>query len=610
MEELRKIEKVRRLVLVTEMFKSRFNAILTLCNPARQKGMGNPFFPMRAIPVDTMPNAKGYVLMILMQRIGLLCLPKTVNLAVNDPAMYCTEKGPKSRRAAGTIMPCEKETRERRMRQGDARLKIILRREERELLQQRKEKQSFRTSGRHRFEGRMLEESDSYKQYLTTGQFDRPYSHAESSVLEEYHLKELKAEERKRRMEDEEHVRQIEEEEQRRLIEKEEQQRWLNAEEQRRWMEEEEHRKWIEDKEERARWMEETELKRQIEEKKLKRQMEEERERELMRTSVNLRSRNSVVQDLIADSLRETAISQLSVDMAQKLKQLIAEAVRSVGVGDQEERQSTFSTSRGVSGIHPRDITSSSFGRSDKEVPEGDAHYVREVDSVHQRRYDAYGSVPGRYEDKQMPHSGHFEEVYSPSVMEVDSLYQRRCGGESSGGSNNNPPHLESENSYMRQVYHSDVNTSQRQEENFDQKLNNFMRHDHLAGNYVTNAHKASQNIRPSFHSAMEQETDSNVRLRALNWNATNVDTNYIPLSSSRKQMACSTPKPPGTEDVYSPQRSNYIYRDSAPGTGFRWRDDTAQYLSLEIKDSSQGYRNRMQLGQGQDRTQCSGYYM
>jgi hypothetical protein len=671
-EELRKVQKVRRLVLVTEMFKSRFNLILTLCNPTNQQGMGNPFFPVRAIPVDMMPNAEGYVLMILMQRTGLLNLPKTLNRTVNNPAMYFTKKGSDSRRATSTLKPYEKQARQTRIMQGDARLKIISRQEKRELLQ-RKEKRSLGASGKQRFEGRELGKTDSYKQYPTTGELQRPYFDAESNVLGEYHLRELKVEEQKRQMKNEEHLRWTEEEERRRLIKKEEQRIWIEKEEQRRWMEKQEQRKWIEkeecmrqiEEEERVRrikeeermrrieeevhmrQVEEKELKRQMEEKKL-RQVEEERNRQLMRTSVNLRSTNDV-QDLIADSLREAAVSQLSPDAAQKLKQLITQAVRSVGVGNPEERQSVVSTSRGFSGIHLRDAAVSCFRGSNKEMPEGDTRYVREVDNMREHLYDAYGSVLGRSEDKQIPHSGHFEEVYSQSVVEAKNVYHYRYGGvvgrdryqhdvlkpqhsfyssrevsvphigvakaslqplklrELSSVSNNNP-RLEGETSSMRHVYCSDVNTNQRQQEKL--MLNNYTRHDVLTGNYVRNERQASQDVRPPLHSDMEQETGNNVRLRAQNWNATNAVTNCMRLFSTRKDMACSIPKPPGTEDVYFPKRSSSIFRDSAPGTNFRWQDDTASYVPPETKYSSVDYRDRMQDGQGQVRLQRARYFM
>jgi hypothetical protein len=77
MKELRKIPQVRRVVLVTEMFYSRFSPIMTLSKPTTANDMGYPFFPLRAIPVDTKPSGKGYMLLILMERIGLLSLLKS-----------------------------------------------------------------------------------------------------------------------------------------------------------------------------------------------------------------------------------------------------------------------------------------------------------------------------------------------------------------------------------------------------------------------------------------------------------------------------------------------------------------------------------------------------
>lgn len=77
MKELRKIPQVRRVVLVTEMFYSRFSPIMTLSKPTTANDMGYPFFPLRAIPVDTKPSGKGYMLLILMERIGLFSLLKT-----------------------------------------------------------------------------------------------------------------------------------------------------------------------------------------------------------------------------------------------------------------------------------------------------------------------------------------------------------------------------------------------------------------------------------------------------------------------------------------------------------------------------------------------------
>jgi hypothetical protein len=77
MKELRKIPQVRRVVLVTEMFYSRFNPIMALSKPTSANNMGYPFFPLRAIPVDTKPTGKGYLLLILMERVGLFNLVKS-----------------------------------------------------------------------------------------------------------------------------------------------------------------------------------------------------------------------------------------------------------------------------------------------------------------------------------------------------------------------------------------------------------------------------------------------------------------------------------------------------------------------------------------------------
>jgi len=44
-----------------------------------------------------------------------------------------------------------------------------------------------------------------------------------------------------------------------------------------------------------------------------------------------VRSRNNLVQDMITHSLRAAALPQLSADAAQKVKHLVAEAIRTVG---------------------------------------------------------------------------------------------------------------------------------------------------------------------------------------------------------------------------------------------------------------------------------------
>lgn len=680
MEAVRKMEKVRRLVIVTEMFKSRFSLIAALCNPSRQNGMGNPFFPVRAVPVDTMPNAGGYMLMILMERIGLHCLPRSLGLSEAHPAIHLTED-PDNYRAADILIPNRKVAKETRLGQGDARLTIISRREERELLQQREKKNLFTASRRRKFAGH---------EYQPGRNFKRPYSDDESSAMEEYDIRDLKAEEQRRwieeesirQMEDEEHMIQIEEEKQRKRREKDEQRRLM--EEHKKWVEEKEHHRQMEEKElnrqmeekEFRRKMEEKEFRRQVEEKELKRQMEQkelkrrvddQREREMMRTGLNLRNGNDMVHDLIADSLREVSIPQLSEGTAQKLKQLIAEAVKSMGTSEQGERRSVVSTSTGFGGIRPENITVSRFGRPDKETPEsrhfeeGHSRHITGVDNPYERRYAEHGGAlrrSERYEDKLMPQSGCLEEGYSQSIMKVNSLYQHgfnayegpvgrdsyqhyqtpqysvygmkevpigQTGVDRAGIQ---PPKLRDSSSvcsnsvqclegggetYMRNVYHSDVNPSQKQEQGFSQSLESYTRHSHFSGDYAKNEHQPLQDWTPSLHSAVEQGTDSYARLIALNRSLANVATSYVPLSNTRKYTACSTPKPPGTEDVNHPEGSRYFYEDTAPQitNSSHWQGDNGtSYLALEVNSSSQSYRNRMQDGQGWDRTQHTRYFM
>jgi hypothetical protein len=696
MKTIRKMMKVRRLVIVMGIFKSWFGLIAELCNPSRANGMGNPFFPVRVVPVDTMPNANGYVLMILMERVGLLCLPKSPGLPEGEPAIRVIEKGPDSHRAADIEKSYKKVAKKTRLEQGDARLTIISRREERELLQQREEKNSFGASRRHRFAGH---------ECLAGRNFKRPHSDDEANAMEEYDK--LKAEEQRRWIEEErirqmgneESMIQIEEETQRRWRENDEQRRWRESDEQRKLAEEEQHRKWVEEKEhlrqmeerefrrqmeekefrrqieekefrrqieekEIRRQIEEKEFRRQVEEKELKRQVEEQREREVVRrTGLNLRNSNDMVQDLIADSLREVGIPHLSEDTAQKLKQIIAEAVKSIGTADQRERRSVVSTSTVFGGIRPENITVSQFGRPDKETPEprlfeeGFSHRIAEVDNPYERRYDACGGAverSERYEDKLMPQSGSFVEGYSQSIVEVNTLYQHgynayesAVGRESyqhdqkpqhnvysmgevpvgqigvdgagtqplklrvpSGVCSNSVLHLEGgEETYTRNVYQSDVNPIQRQE----QSLDSYTRHSHFTGDSARNERQPLQDWKPSLHSAVAQGTDSYATLIGQNRSLANAATSYVPLSNARKHTICSAPKPPGTEDVNRQAGSSYFYGDSVPQAAdiSYWQvDNGMSYLALEAKDSSQGYRNRMHDGHVQDRTHHSHYYM
>ena len=77
MEELRKIKQLKPIVLVTEISISQFSPIILLSNTIADRGLGNPFFPVKTVAVDTMPHSrKCYA--VLMEQIGLNSLPKSI----------------------------------------------------------------------------------------------------------------------------------------------------------------------------------------------------------------------------------------------------------------------------------------------------------------------------------------------------------------------------------------------------------------------------------------------------------------------------------------------------------------------------------------------------
>jgi hypothetical protein len=243
-------------------------------------------------------------------------------------------------------------------------------------------------------------------------------------------------EERKRQIHEVEHMRRIQEEEYRKSGEEEwkrqvheaewrrqmqEEQRRIKEEEWRRQMQEDERRKQIQKEEQRIKeeeWrrkmqresqkrpvIEEKCSEKVVEEEQLRRPVKEERERELVRGSV-VRSRNDLVQDLVAGSLRAAAIPQLSADAAQKVKHLVAEAIRTVGAMEQGARPGG-GQNREVGGISREDKTVSRFGTSDKEISQSRhleeeyLRYIREVESAHNRSHDTSGGAVGRYGSEQ-----------------------------------------------------------------------------------------------------------------------------------------------------------------------------------------------------------------
>jgi hypothetical protein len=446
------------------------------------------------------------------------------------------------------------------------------------------------------FGGHGLEATASYRQHLLEGEL--PFSSPQKLRVEEkYHHRELMAQEWGRQMV-EEHVGWIEDEKQR---------RWAEKEQQRRQVDKDEHRKWIQEKNP-SRYMGERELNRPMNEREFQREMkdielrkwvERERERELVGMNPNIRSRSALVQEMVADSLREAEISHLSAEASQKLKHLVAEAVKTVGVMGRGERHGV-STGSGVNRIIPE---GTALPQS-RHFEDGYSQH-REVDNPYDHRYDAYGGAVERSESQKMPQLRHFDEGYSQSVMEVDSQYQRGCSvyeGALSregyqhhlepqqsiystregpiprtgvdragsqplrlstpyGGSSNDASHLGGSNFNVRRVYFS---SSGNREQKFNDLPATYTRHVNFVPHRTRNEDQPSH-VGQSLHTAVEQNADGYVPLHAQNWDSSGVGTYYIPFSSPMKQLAGSMPKPPGTGDVHNPDGSSYSYTESTP---------------------------------------------
>lgn len=64
---LRKINSLRRIIMVTTLTKQSVRAILELARPI-ENGLGHPFMPIRACVVDTLPTGPHFEVVILMER--------------------------------------------------------------------------------------------------------------------------------------------------------------------------------------------------------------------------------------------------------------------------------------------------------------------------------------------------------------------------------------------------------------------------------------------------------------------------------------------------------------------------------------------------------------
>jgi hypothetical protein len=223
--------------------------------------------------------------------------------------------------------------------------------------------------------------------------------------------------EEQRRIKEEEWRRQIQEGEWRKQVQKEEEQRRIKEEEWKRKMQRESQKRPV---------LEEKCSEKVVEEEQLRRPVKEERERELVRGSV-IRNRNDLVQGLIADSLRAAAIPQLSADAAQKVKHLVAGAIRTVGTMKQGERPGG-GPNREVGGISHEDKTVSRFGTSDKEISQSRhmeeeyLRYIREVESAYDHSHDTSGGAVGRYGGEQNDLKAQHQAVGTKSSEKLPSL--------------------------------------------------------------------------------------------------------------------------------------------------------------------------------------------
>jgi hypothetical protein len=221
--------------------------------------------------------------------------------------------------------------------------------------------------------------------------------------------------EEQRRMKEEEWRRQIQEDGQRKHIQKEEQNRIKEEDWRRKMKRESQNRPVLVEKR--------SEL--VVEEEKLRNPVKEDRERELLRGS--MKSRNDLVQDLIADTLRAAALPLLSADAAQKVKHLVAEAIRTAGAMEQGERPGG-GQNRGVGGISREDMTVSRFGTSDKEMSQSRhmeeeyLRYMREVESAHDHSHDTSGGAAGRYSSEQGDLKAQHQAVGTKSSEKLQSL--------------------------------------------------------------------------------------------------------------------------------------------------------------------------------------------
>ena len=267
MEELRKIQRLDRLVLVEDRTMSS-SAILSLNKPSSDNKMGNPFFPSKVVPVDCLPNSKGYVLLVLLERVS----SDDIRKFGIDSKSVAAQSELKAKGSA-SWKPYERDSR-LRLKQGDRRWMPNTLWDRGAFSQQRYD------AGAGAMQNSLLRNEASYEHFQTTDVLRACVGAVNSltNVANEYELR-----------------RQMEEDYRRQMIEEDEHRQWLAKEEERRLMEEmhlrqfqeEDWIRWVHEEqmkriqEEECRRIEEEEWRRRMEEEEQMRQIQEERMREL-----------------------------------------------------------------------------------------------------------------------------------------------------------------------------------------------------------------------------------------------------------------------------------------------------------------------------------------
>jgi hypothetical protein len=411
---------------------------------------------------------------------------------------------------------------EQRVREADW-MRCIQEGEQRRRIQEEEERQIQEEEWKRQIQEReqRIQEAD-WARCIQEGEWRRQIQEEEERKIQEGRRRRIQEEEWRRQIQEDEYRRRVQEEEWRKRISEEEQRRQKILEElQKREMLTEERKRQIQ--EEWMRQMHGENYRRPVPEETYLRRLEEERERESVRMGLNIGSKNYTVENLMAGSRSGAAIPQFSADTAQEMKHRAQEFIRNVGVANQGERHDV-STSRGVRGIHPEEVTVSQYGSHDKEIPETAAfeerysRQIREADNLHERRHDVYGSILKRYgfdqdDVKSQQYSlSRSQEIRSETSLNLPSLLELKLKRpELSGASSSDVQHP------LDRTFFLDAGSNQRHgwaltaQKELDRHADRFTSH---AMQYVDSARK---DIKSAFSLPSEQNADIFKRRSDLN---------------------------------------------------------------------------------------------